>query len=535
MDLALTTLNTTTIGLLLSLGLFLIYVSLFIVRPFKAGHQGIREPPMASGAWPILGHLMLLGGSPTPHKTLGAMADKYGPLFTIKLGTKRALVVSNWKIAKECYTTNDVVVSSRSELVAIQHIAYNQANFGFAPYGPFWRELRKIVTVFLSNRKMEHVLSHVRVTEVKTSLKELFKVWCNTAKDHHEGGGGYVLVEMKQWFTQLVFNIVFQTMAGKRYFGEAAMVSEEEGGKCVKALRDFMHMLGVCTMADAVPILRWMNFGVKAMKETAKELDVILDEWLVEHTQKRALGEKVDDHQDFMDMMLSVLEGATIDGFDAATINKATTLALILGATDTSTVTLTWVICFLLKKPLVLQKAKEEISTQVGQERFINESDISKLVYLQAIVKETLRLYPPGPLSAPREFTQDCTLGGYRIKKGTRLITNLWKIQTDPNIWPDPLEFKPERFLTTHKDVDVKGHSFELLPFGAGRRICPGISFGLHMIHLTMANFLHSFEILNKSKEPVDMTESLGMTNEKATSLEILVKPRLSPKYYETM
>lgn len=206
-----------------------------------------------------------------------------------------------------------------------------------------------------------------------------------------------------------------------------------------------------------------------------------------------------------------------------------------MGATDTSTVTLTWVMCFLLKNPKILKKVKEELNTQISEERFINDSDINKLVYLQAIVKETLRLYPPGPLSAPREFTEDCIFSGFHIKKGTRLITNLWKIQTDPSIWLDPLEFKPERFLTTHKDVDVRGHHFELLPFGSGRRICPGISFGLHMIHLTLANFLHSFEILNKSSEPIDMTENLGMTNEKATPLEVLVKPCLSTMYYESL
>ncbi|WJX65486.1 hypothetical protein P8452_50144 [Trifolium repens] len=523
MDLVLNFQNVTTIGFI-SL-IFLVY--LFHILPSKDVKKG-REPPMASGAWPILGHLLVLGGSKTPHKTLGTMANKYGPLFTIKLGTKRALVLSNWEMAKECYTINDAAVSSRSKLVAIEHIAYNQASFGFAPYGSYWREMRKIVSIFLSNRRMEQ-LSHVRVAEVKTSIKELFHVWSSKKND-----SGYLLVEMKQWFTQLVFNIVFQTMAGKRYFGDTAVVKEKEAQKVVKALRYFMHMLGVCTMADAVPILRWMKLGVKAMKETAKELDVVLDDWLVEHHKMKGLVEKVESDQDFMDMMISMLDGATINGFDADTINKATTLALILGATDTSTVTLTWVISLLLRNPLVLEKAKEELNIQIGEERFINESDINNLVYLQAIVKETLRLYPPGPLSAPREFTEDCNLGGYHIKKGTRLITNLWKIHTDASIWPDPLKFKPERFLTTHKDIDAKGQHFELLPFGSGRRICPGISFGLHMIHLTLANFLHFFEISNGSSEPVDMTENLGMTNEKATPLEILVKPHFSREYYET-
>lgn len=209
--------------------------------------------------------------------------------------------------------------------------------------------------------------------------------------------------------------------------------------------------------------------------------------------------------------------------------------SLIAGGIDTSAITLTWAICLLLKNPHTLEKAKAELDFHVGRDKCVTKSDINKLVYLQAIIKETLRLYPAGPLSAPREFTENCNIGGYDVKKGTRLILNLWKIQTNHNVWSDPLEFKPERFLNTHKDVDVRGRHFELLPFGSGRRICPGISFGLHMIHLTLANFLHSFEIVNGSSEPVDMTENLGMTNEKATPLEILVKPHFSPKYYETM
>ncbi|RHN49922.1 putative cytochrome P450 [Medicago truncatula] len=208
---------------------------------------------------------------------------------------------------------------------------------------------------------------------------------------------------------------------------------------------------------------------------------------------------------------------------------------LIAGGVDTTSVTLTWAICLLLRNPLILEKAKEELDTQVGKERCVRETDIDKLVYLQAIVKETLRLYPAGPLSAPREFSENCNLDGYDVRKGTRLILNLRKIHTDPNIWSNPLEFKPERFLTTHKDVDVRGHHFELLPFGGGRRICPGMSFGLQMVHLTLASFLHSFEILNPSSEPIDMTETFGLTNTKTTPLEILIKPRLSSNCYEIM
>lgn len=472
-----------------------------------------------------------MSGSQTPHRTLGALADEYGPIFTLKFGTKKALVISNWEMAKECFTTNDMVVSSRPKLVAFELMGYNHAILGFAPYGPYWRELRKITTLeILSPRRVEQ-LQHVRVSEVQNSIKDLFNVWSSTKND-----AGYALVELKQWFSHLLFNMVLQMVVGKRYFS-AKIVDDEKAQRCVKAVKEFVRLLGVFTAGDAIPYLRCFDFGghEKAMKETAKDLDSILNEWLEEHRQHRKLGKNVDRVQDFMDVMISLLDGKTIDGVDADTMIKSTVLTVIAGGTDTSNSALTWATCLILRNPFALEKVIAELDIQIGKERCISESDISKLIYVPAIVKETLRLYPPGPLSGPREFTENCTLSGYNIKKGTRLITNLWKIHTDPNIWSDPLKFEPERFLMIHKDIDIRGQHFELLPFGSGRRICPGISFGLQMVHLTLASFLHSFEILNPSTEPLDMTETFGLVNTKATPLEILIKPRLSPSCYENI
>ncbi|KAL1318034.1 cytochrome P450 82A1-like [Arachis ipaensis] len=489
----------------------------------KFGHHS-REPPTVSGAWPIIGHLPLLRGSKQLHITLASMADKYGPLFTIKSGSKKTIVLSNWEMAKECFTTNDMAVSTRpTKLVANENLSYNGAMFGFAPYGPYWRQIRKIVTLeLLSNRRIEQ-LSHIRVSEVQASVKDVYRKRNNDEE--------YVLVEMKQWFAELIFNMVFRMLVGKRCFGFGGL---ENNNRCLETIREFMNLLGVFTVGDVVPLLRWLDFGgyEKAMKKTAKELDEVLDDFVREHRQKRSLL----DEKDFLDVMISVFDDASgVDGFDAHTIIKATTLTMITGATDTTTVTLTWAMCMLLRNPHTLKKAKEELNTQIGKERRILESDLSKLQYLQAIIKETLRLYPPSPLGVHREFTENCNLGGYQIKKGTRLITNIWKIHTDSSIWSDPLEFKPERFLTTHKDVDVKGHHFELLPFGSGRRACPAISFGFQMVHFILASFLHSFEILNPSPELVDIDGTLGITHVKTTPLEILVKPCLIPNCYETM
>ncbi|WVZ14719.1 hypothetical protein V8G54_012285 [Vigna mungo] len=522
MDFVLNYLNTTTIGLL-----SLILFSLFLYNPFKK-IKG-KEAPRVAGAWPILGHLPLMSGPNAPHRTLGALAEKYGAIFTIQLGSKKALVINNWEIAKECFTTTDMVVSSRPKLVAVELMGYNHAMFGFAPYGPYWRELRKITTLeILSSRRVEQ-LQHVRVSEVQTSIRELYTLWCS-----QKGESGYASVELKQWFSHLTFNMVLRMVVGKRYFG-GENLDDEKARRCVKAVEEFLRLLGVFAVGDAIPWLRWLDFGghEKEMKEIAKELDSILGEELEEHRQKKGLGEKVDEFQDFMDVMISLFDGKTIDGFDSDTVIKSTVLALIAGGSGTSNIILTWTIYSILRNPLVLEKIKAELDIHVGKEKLVTEDDISNLKYLQATVKETLRLYPPSPLLPPREFTENCTLSGYKVEKGTRLITNVWKIQTDSDIWEDPLEFKPERFLTTYKDIDIRGHHFELLPFGSGRRICPGITFGLQMVHFNLATLLHSFEILSSSPDLIDITETSELIDSSIIPLEILIKPRLSFSCYE--
>ncbi|KAJ6971804.1 cytochrome P450 82A4-like [Populus alba x Populus x berolinensis] len=158
---------------------------------------------------------------------------------------------------------------------------------------------------------------------------------------------------------------------------------------------------------------------------------------------------------------------------------------------------------------------------------------MKNLVYLQAIFKETLRLYPAAPLSGPHESMEECTVGGYHIPAGTRLSTNLSKIHRDPQVWSDPDEFQPERFLTTHKDCDFLGQHFEFIPFGSGRRMCPGISFALQVLNLALATLLHGFNIETVDDAPIDMTETGGITNVKATPLQALLTPRLSPGLYD--
>ncbi|TYJ35076.1 hypothetical protein E1A91_A05G212200v1 [Gossypium mustelinum] len=511
--------------------LSIVFYKVLLGREESNAGSSKRMAPEPEGAWPILGHLHLLGGSDQLlYRTLGAMADKHGPAFTIRLGARRAFVVSSWEVVKECFTINDKALASRPTTVAAKHMGYNYAVFGFAPYTPFWREMRKIATLeLLSNRRLEMV-KHVRISEVEMGIRELYNL-C------YHNGSIPILVELKQWFEDLTLNVVVRMVAGKRYFGASAVCDDGEARRCQKAISQFFHLIGIFVVSDALPFLWWLDMQghEKAMKKTAKELDDLLEGWLKEHRQRRISGGiKAEGDQDFIDVMLSLQEEGGLSNFqyDADTSIKSTCLALILGGSDTTAGTLTWAISLLLNNREMLRKAQDELDLHVGKERPVDESDIKNLVYLQAIIKETLRLYPAGPLLGPREAMNDCTVAGYHIPAGTRLVVNVWKIQRDPRVWPNPSAFAPERFLTSHADIDVRGQQFELIPFGSGRRSCPGASFALQVLHLTLARFLHAFELSTLLDQPVDMTESPGLTIPKATPLDVLLKPRLPTKVY---
>lgn len=279
--------------------------------------------PRAGGAWPIIGHMHLFGGGQLTHKTLGTMADKYGPAFTIKLGSHSALVLSNWEIAKECFTVHDRNFSTRPSIAASKLLGYDFAMFGFAPYGSYWRQMRKIATIELLSSHQIDMLRHIRAAEVKTAIGELYKLWVR--KGSADGG---ITVDMKQWFGDLTHNIVLRMIGGRRYFGANADCEEDEARRWQQVMRNFVFLFGVFILSDAIPFLGWWDFNgyERMMKQTAKELDTLIGGWLEEHKKKRLLSAEKKEERDFMDVMLNVLEDANISGYDADTINKATCL-----------------------------------------------------------------------------------------------------------------------------------------------------------------------------------------------------------------
>ncbi|KAD4888710.1 hypothetical protein E3N88_20783 [Mikania micrantha] len=494
-----------------------------LLTPKTTKHRAIPE---ASGAWPIVGHFNLFrGSSDLPHRTLAALAVKHGPIFTVRLGIHRVLVVHNWQLAKEIFTTHDVIISNRPNYLASKILGSNYGMFAFAPYGSYWREMRRIISVeLLSSRRLEQ-LRHVRSSELDNSIKNLYELWREKRDDQRK-----VLVEMKTWFGEINMNLILRMVTGRRFSGATSSDEEaKEMKRCREVMREFFRFLGLFVAADVLPFLGWFDLGghEKAMKRVACEIDGMVGKWLDEHRNKRNY-EGVEE-KDFMDVMISAVETEGLNEYDSDTVIKSTAMVLIASSADTTTVMLTWTLCLLLNNPHSLKKTQEELDKVVGRDRQVNESDITNLVYLQAVIKETLRLYPAGRLGGARQFSEDCTVAGYHVPKGTWLFSNLWKLQQDPDIWSNPSEFRPERFLEeTHKHVDVKGAHFELIPFGAGRRFCPGIALALQVLHMVVATLLQHFDISTPDGAPVDMAETAGMTNAKASPLEVLISPRMS-------
>lgn len=204
---------------------------------------------------------------------------------------------------------------------------------------------------------------------------------------------------------------------------------------------------------------------------------------------------------------------------------------IFAAGTDTSAITVEWALAELINHPGIMKKAREEIDSVVGKSRLVEESDIPNLPYLQAIVKETIRLHPTGPMIV-RESTKNSTINGYDIPAGTRLFVNVWAIGRDPNHWENPLEFRPERFIVENgkNQLDVRGQHFHLLPFGSGRRSCPGTSLALYMVQATLSAMIQCFDWkLSGGGVIVDMEEGPGLTLPRAHPLICVPVTMLKP------
>ncbi|CAN1131149.1 Cytochrome P450 CYP82J17, partial [Linum perenne] len=493
-------------------------------NPDTNTHKKLPQIPELPGALPFIGHLHLLGGKDMLARKLGAFADKHGPMFTIRLGSYSTVVVSDEESMKDCFVKNDRALAARPPSTQGKILGKNFAVFGFASYGDYWRNVKKLIITEILSLPRIRAMRHVQVSEVNVLVSDLYS-------QSLMGPDGRAQVVISDWLQNFVLNIITRMVAGRKYFENLA-----DRRPVGEIIREFMDVNGSLVLSDLIPALGWIDIkGMKkSMKRISKELDVIIDGWIVEHKVKRSkLGENLVP-EDFIDVMLSVID----DSFDPSathdkdTIIKSTAMAVIIAAADTTSVTLTWMLSNLLNNRRALTLLQQEIDTKVGKDRIVQDSDLENLTYLHAVIRETLRMNPAGPISVPRVASEDITIRGYHVPKGTRFFANFWKLHRNPEIFTEPNEFRPERFHDKEVKVDIYGRDFEYLPFGTGRRSCPGMNFGMEVVQLTAARLLQAFDFGTPLDLPVDMTEADSTTLAKEKPLEVVLRPRLSPHLY---
>ncbi|XP_031403378.1 cytochrome P450 81Q32-like [Punica granatum] len=489
--------------------MFLLYFLLFIGFYVISRHlfHNIRNfPPTPFPTFPILGHLHLL--KKPLHHSLATISRRHGPILLLQFGSRRVLVISSPSAAEECLAKNDIIFANRPRLLAGKYLGYDYMSLAWAPYGDHWRNMRRIATLEILSSHRLNSLSRIRAGEVSALVRRLARndYWAQP-------------VDMKKALFELMLNVMMRMIVGKRYYGENAAEAEE-----AKRFRDIVtetfRIGGATNIGEFLPFLRVIGFmGVEKDLQTLQEkrdrfMRCLLDE------QKRETKEK--NKNNLIQDLLSLQETEP-EYYKDITIRSIMSVLLAAG-TDTSAATMEWAMSLLLNHPEVLKKAQAEIDKVVGWDHLVNESDLSRLPYLHNIIKETLRLFPVAPLSVPHESSEGCHVGGYRVPGGTMLLINLYSIQRDPRYWSEPEKFKPERFEGTEGVRD--GH--RMLPFGSGRRGCPGENLALRMMSVTLGSLIQCFEWGRKGKEPVDMTEATGLTMPKARPLMAKCRPRES-------
>ncbi|KZV57289.1 isoflavone 2'-hydroxylase-like [Dorcoceras hygrometricum] len=492
---------------------FLLYVPLVLALYIFTTQffNRIRNfPPSPAVNLPVLGHLHLL--KKPLHRSLAKVSDNYGPVLLLQFGYRRVLLVSSPSAAEECLSKNDIIFASRPRLLAAKHLGYNYRSLVWSSYGDHWRNLRKISSIEVLSSNRLQALHWIRADEVTSMIRRLANL----------SGDGMVAVDMRTMFFETVLNVMMRMIAGKRYYGEKV----EEVAQA-KRFRDIVYETlrhgGASHLGDFLPVLRWLGVGggEKRLAALQRRRDLFMQE-LVEECKERMRNNRDGEgkKETMIGMLLSLQEKES--DYYTDEIIRSLMLTLLAAGTDTSVGTMEWALSLLLNHPQVLRKAQIEIENHVGQGRLVEESDISSLPYLRCIINETMRMYPAGPLLVPHESTDRCTVGGYQVPAKTMLLVNLWAIQNDHKNWEEPRKFAPERF----EGLEGSRDGFRLMPFGSGRRGCPGEGLAFRMLGLALGSVIQCFEWKRIGEDQVDMTEGPGLTLPKAQPLVAYCKAR---------
>ncbi|XP_030520332.2 cytochrome P450 71B10-like [Rhodamnia argentea] len=472
--------------------------------------QRKKNLPPGPPPLPIIGNLHQLGH--LPHQSLWELSRRYGPVMLVRLGCVPTVIISSPNAAREALKTHDLNCCSRPRLLGTGRLTYDHLDVAFTEYGDYWREMRKLYLLKLLSAKRVQSFRYVREEEVGAMIESIAK----SAK-------GGTLVDMREKLMALTVSITCRVA-----FGQASPL-EFNDGSFVDMIHEALAMLGSFSASDFFPRFGWTvdRFtGLHSrLEKSFRQLDNFYQKVIEEHRNTRRSKEE---GEDIVDLLLKMERDQTeLAGVRLKEDNiKAILMDIFLAGVDTGAVAMEWTMAELARNPRAMRKAQEEIRSCIGNKERVMEDDLHGLKYLKLVLKEAMRLHPPGVL-IPRETLGHFKLFGYDVDPKTRVHVNVWAIGRDPGVWEDPEEFVPERFEDS--PIDYKGNHFELLPFGAGRRVCPGISMGMASVELALANVLHSFDWelpKGMTERDVSMDEGAGLAVFKKVPLTLLpIKP----------
>ncbi|KAF3449995.1 hypothetical protein FNV43_RR06074 [Rhamnella rubrinervis] len=488
---------------------FFFFIGPFLLR--SRARSSLRRPPGPTGL-PLIGNLHQLGSH--PHQSLSEMAKLYGPLMSLRLGFVTTIVASSPEMAREILHTNDQSFANRPVPDSVTAQPHVEGTLAWVPADQRWRNRRRICSTQMFTAQRLDFLQHFRHLKVQQLIDHVRK-HCESATPVDIGSLAFATT------LNLVSNTIFSVDIIDPKFERAQEFKE--------VVWRIMEDAGKPNVSDYFPALK--RFDLQRVRRHVRVSYLRMHEIFVEIIAKRLESRSPSNkmvHGDFLDVLLDQCdEQGPAAGFSVETI-KPLILDLFIAGSDTSGSTTEWAMAELLRKPSLMEKAKKELE-KVVRSGDVKESDVERLPYLQAIVKETLRLHPPTPLLLPYVAGNDVQVNiskgeYYTIEKGNQVLVNAWSMGRNPKYWKEPTSFLPERFL--ENNMDYRGiKDFEYIPFGAGRRICPGLPLANRMINLMLASLLHSFNWkLPKgiTPETLDMSEQFGITLRKAVSLSAI-------------
>ncbi|KQJ83173.1 hypothetical protein BRADI_5g13530v3 [Brachypodium distachyon] len=485
-----------------------------------------RQPPPASlprpRGLPLIGNLHQLGA--LPHDSLASLAAAHdAPLMLLRLGSVPALVVSTPDAARALFQRNDRALSGRpASLVAATRFSYGLQSISFGPPdGAFWPAARRAC--------LSELLGAPRVRAFRDARERETAALVAAVADASEAGAP---VDLSDMLVAASNNIVRRVAFGSSNGGGG------DGGMDASAvLKETQRLLGGFWVADYVPWLGWLDAlrGMRGrLERNFHQLDAFYERVIDSHLDKRNSGAS-DEEEDLVDVLLRLHgDPAHRSTFGSRDQIKGILTDMFIAGTDTSAAAVEWTTTELINHPEILAKAQHEVRNAVSDTDadMVREPDLPRLSYLKLVIKESMRLHPPVPLLVPRETTEPITVqgyGGHEIPAGTRVFVNAKAIGAHPGAWgPDAARFVPERHAQA--GADAEDHkpwhdSFALVPFGIGRRSCPGVHFATAVVELLLANLLFSFDW--RAPLPggkVDTEEENGLTVYRKNPLLLLAK-----------